>query len=340
MRSHGFPTAGRFTCGRAGAEIMVAAESFAVSSSRGKHVERASGLRARRDAGDGRRTTAASSQQEALVRGIAGWKLYVLAIAAAFAAGGCSYSGPTSTFEELGTEANTKGFGDLYPPDNRETGEFTFGIGDQILVSVPGSPEFDGPYVVRQDGKIFVQIVGDMEAAGLTTAEIKRKFENKLSVYLKPGFAVTVGVGNVISKVYYVAAHNPTVGGYLVRKLQHPGNLTLFDVWVNMGTPSTLLDDDTHVKVIRGDPRRPEVRTINVREILVAGRTAGNIQVKPNDIVYVPTTVFGKFNEVMQGIALPFSGLFRISSSIVQVDRSVRVIQGDSNASFGGYYGP
>ena len=38
---------------------------------------------------------------------------------------GCSYSGPTSTFEELGSEANTKDFGDLYPPDNREPGEFT-----------------------------------------------------------------------------------------------------------------------------------------------------------------------------------------------------------------------
>lgn len=318
---------------------MVAPEGFAVPQAswpgrRRPHVPTGTAAMGRR------RTTAASVMREALVRGIARSSFMVLATALAVAAGGCSYSGPTSTFEELGSEANTKGFGDLYPPDNRETGEFTFGIGDQIVVDVPGSPEFAGPYVVRQDGKIFLQIIGDMQAAGLSTSELKRKLENKLSVYLKPGFVVTVGVGAVTSKVYYVAAHNPTVGGFLVRKLQHPGDLTLFDVWVNMGTPSTLLDDDTHLKVIRGDPRRPVVHTINVREILVAGHTAGNLQIKPNDIVYVPTTVFGKFNEIMQGIALPFSGLFRISSTIVQVDRSVRVLSGDNTASFGGYVGP
>lgn len=258
----------------------------------------------------------------------------------ALAAGGCSYSGPTSTFEELGTEANTKGFGDLYPPDNREPGEFTFGVGDQVLVDVPGNDEFKGPYTIRQDGKIYVNYVGDMQAAGLSASELRRKFENKLSVYLKPGFIVTVGVGNVVSKNYYVAAPNPALGGYVVRKVPHTGDVFLFDVWVQMGSPSTLLDDDTHVKVIRGDPRRPVVHTINVREILVSGHTAGNIQIKPNDIVYVPTTVWGKFNEIAQGLSLPFTGLLRITSSVLSVDRTVRVLSGDNTGGFGGYYGP
>jgi hypothetical protein len=266
----------------------------------------------------------------------------LLCVVAAFAvaAGGCSYSGPNSTFEELGSEANTKGFGDLYPPDNREPGEFTFGVGDQVVVSVSTVPDYDGPYTVRLDGKIFVNDIGDMQAAGLTPRDLQRKLENRLAAYLRPPFSVTAAVGNVVSKNYYVAAHNPGVGGYTVRRVPHTGDVTLFDVWVNMGSPSTLLDDDTHVKVVRGDPRRPVVHTINVREILVAGNTAGNIQIKPNDIVYVPTTVWGKFNEVMQGLSLPFTGLLRISSTVVSVDRSVRILSGDSTFGVGGYYGP
>jgi hypothetical protein len=263
------------------------------------------------------------------------------ALFACAALAGCSTSGPPSTFEELGNEAVTHGFGGLYPPDSREPGEFTFGVGDTMMVDVTNSPEFTAAYTVRQDGKVYVAILGDLQAAGLTPADMKRKFENKLSIYLKPGFVVTVAVGAVVSKAFYVAAHNPLVGGYVVRKVPHPGDVTLFDVWVASGSPSTLLDDDTHVKVIRGDPRHPLVYTINVREILVAGYTGGNIQIRPDDIVYMPTTLWGQFNEFVTGLSLPFTGLLRISATVIATDRAYRVISGDDQYGIGGgFYGP
>jgi len=255
-------------------------------------------------------------------------------------AGGCSMHGPTSTFEELGDDANTKGFGSLYPPDNREPGEFTFGVGDEVLVDVSNAPEFKGPYVIRPDGKIFVHILGDIDAAGLTASQIRQKFENKLSVFLRPGFSVSVGEGQIVSRSYYVFAHNPSVGGLLGRKVPHTGDLTVFEVWVNMGAPSTLLDDEHHIKVITPDPRNPIVRVVNVKEMAVTGRTGANVQVKPNDIVYVPTTFWGRLNELAQGVSLPFTGLLRISNTIVSADRAVRVISGDDVGGAYGYYGP
>lgn len=278
-----------------------------------------------------------------MVRHFVRRRVLATALVVCAALAGCSTSGPPSTFNELGSDAVTDGFGDLYPPDNREPGEFTFGVGDSVIVDVSNSPEFSQPggYTIRQDGKIYVNILGDMHAAGLTPADIRRKFENKLSIYLKPGFVVTVAVGAVVSKSFYVAAHNPLVGGYLVRKVPHTGDVHLFDVWVGMGSPSTLLDDDTHVKVIRGHPRHPLVRTINVREMLVSGYTGANIQIKPNDIVYVPTTLWGSINEAVTGLSLPFTGLLRISSTIIATDRAIRVISGDSAFGIGGgYYGP
>ena len=65
-----------------------------------------------------------------------------------------------STFAELGPEANTKGFGDLYPPDEKE-GVFTFGIGDSVGLLVQNNPDLSGTFPIRMDGKITLQVITD-----------------------------------------------------------------------------------------------------------------------------------------------------------------------------------
>ncbi len=247
---------------------------------------------------------------------------------------GCASNGPASTFNELGPDANTKGFGDLYPPDNDE-GRFSFGLGDEVILKTDGAPEFSGSFSVGIEGRITMEMIGDVMIAGLTTDQVKRKFENKLSTFLREP-NVNVSIGRIVSKKFYAAALDTQGGGYLVKAIPYTGDTTLFDVWVAMGSPSSLLQDECHVKVIRGDPRRPQVRTINVREMLVGGYTGGNIQIRPNDIVYVPPTFWGSLNRVLTGISVPFTGLFRISSTIEQSDRAWRVLKGENLYRYGG----
>jgi hypothetical protein len=259
------------------------------------------------------------------------------ALAVATMLSGCASNGEISTYEELGPEANTKGFGDLYPAD-RIDNDFTFGLGDVVLVQTENEPLLTGPFTVRIDGKITLPTIGDIMVAGLTTEQVKRKLENKVAVYLKE-VIVTIGVGQIQSKKYYIAAQNPATGGFAVAEVAYPGNVTLFDVWVRMGSPSTLLDDECHMKVLRCDPRNPDVKTINIREMLVSGYSGGNIQIRPNDIVYVPPTLWGRVNAFVQGVTVPLNGLFRVTNTIGQVDRTVRIIEGDDTLYGGGYYG-
>lgn len=252
-------------------------------------------------------------------------------MALAIALAGCS-NGPNSTFTELGQDGNTMGFGRKFPSDPNENA-FTFGVGDTVVIGVADEAELTGTHVVRQDGYITLPLVRDVKVGGLTTHQIEQKLERSLALFLRNP-SVTISVGNVVSKKYFVGAVNPATGGVLFSSVPYVGDTVLFDVWVAMGSPSTILDDDAHVKVIRGDPRHPRVLVVNVKDIYEKGLTGGNVQIQPDDIVFVPPTLIGKFNQLVAGFSVPFQNLFTVTRSITELDFTVRVLQGD-DASFG-----
>lgn len=240
---------------------------------------------------------------------------------------GCS-NGPVSSFDELGNDANTRGFGRKYSQATEEN-EFVFGVGDEVLLEVPEEPRLSGKFSIRTDGNFSYGWLGDIMGAGLTPAQLKQKLVGRLALYLKLP-EVTVGVGAIRSKRFYVAANDVRMGGVIIKSMEYQGDVVLFDVFVQMGAPSSLLDDETHLKIIRGDPRSPRVLTVNVRDIYEKGLTGGNVQIRPDDIIFVPPTWIGHVNSAIAGVAAPFQSLFTISRAIVTVDYSVRILTGDA----------
>jgi polysaccharide export outer membrane protein len=264
---------------------------------------------------------------------ILGRKLRAISVLALCAFAACS-NGPVSTFEELGADGNTKGFGRRFSQDPEEN-EFVFGVGDEVLLEVLGEDRLTGRFAIRNDGIVSLGWVGEVTAAGLTPVQLRRKLEGRLALYLKDP-TVTVGVGQVKSKQFYVAANDVRFGGVVLKALPYDGDVVLLDVYVKMGAPSSLLDDETHLKIIRGDPRKPQVFTVNVKDIYSKGLTGGNIQIRPDDIVYVPPTWMGQVNNVIAGVSAPFQSLFNISRTVMSVDYTVRILSGD-NAYNRGY---
>ena len=250
----------------------------------------------------------------------------VLLLLTVLLATSCS-NGPTSTYQELGPAANTRGFGRQFPSDPYEQA-FTFGVGDTLQLKVPGAEEFEVIETVRQDGKISVPLIGDVAVAGLTTDQVSKKIATLASGFVE-GPKVTVSVVEVTSKHYFVVGRNHSTGGIDAIKVPYVGDTTLLDAFVEMGAPSTLLDDDGAVKVIFPDPHHPIVHTINVREILLEGRSGGNVQIYPDTVVYVPPTVWGHINSFVAGVSYPLENLFRISRSVTELDATLRVIEGE-----------
>lgn len=80
---------------------------------------------------------------------------------------------------------------------------FVLGPEDIIAIRVWREPELSFAAQIRPDGKITMQLVGEIEAAGLTPDQLQKSVVEKLSEYInKP--EVAVSVQSVQSKCYYI----------------------------------------------------------------------------------------------------------------------------------------
>jgi polysaccharide biosynthesis/export protein len=96
--------------------------------------------------------------------------------------------------------AGTAGF--MLPPEtgqrhvpNRRELTMRYSPGDRLNVFVPGSPEFTGDYAVNADGRIILPFAGDVDALGLTNAELSKRIETaliKAGVFKAEKFLISV----------------------------------------------------------------------------------------------------------------------------------------------------
>lgn len=73
---------------------------------------------------------------------------------------------------------------------------YTFGPGDQLSISVFRGPEISGSHIVRPDGKITLNVLGDVQVEGLSTVQLNDILRERL----KPHIAdpqVTVSVTRI-----------------------------------------------------------------------------------------------------------------------------------------------
>jgi polysaccharide export outer membrane protein len=59
----------------------------------------------------------------------------------------------------------------VQPSDN--TDSYVFGAGDQIAVAMFGEPTFGGMYTISPDGKISINLIGEIQAAGRTRQQLQ-----------------------------------------------------------------------------------------------------------------------------------------------------------------------
>lgn len=62
--------------------------------------------------------------------------------------------------------------------------DYLLGPGDQLALSVMGSPEFDNTYVVLPDGNMVLPLIGPMSAAGKTVTQLNQELTYRLQYYL------------------------------------------------------------------------------------------------------------------------------------------------------------
>ena len=163
--------------------------------------------------------------------------------------------------------------------------EYRVGIPDSVAISAPRISEINGhSQRIQPNGKINLQLLGEVKITGLTVKEIGAKLEVLLSrFYVDP--KVTVRVVGYASKTLYIHGEVDSAGAR-----PYTGRDTLLDAVLASGI--SFRSWTSRTKVIRPAYGDTPVRTIegDIDRMLKTGDWSQNVLLEPNDIVYVPPT--------------------------------------------------
>lgn len=166
----------------------------------------------------------------------------------------------------------------LSPATAAEPAHYRIGVDDVLAISVWDQKDLDQVVFVRPDGKISLPLVGEVEAGGLTVAELASRLTSMYERTVR-GAQVTVTVRTINSRPVFLV-------GSVVRPgpIQLTRELTLLQVLSAAGGPSATADLES-VFVLRGNKRI----AVNLQRMLQKGEIAENLILQPGDTIVVPT---------------------------------------------------
>lgn len=154
--------------------------------------------------------------------------------------------------------------------------KYVLGAEDVIYIKTWREPDFTFPAYVRPDGKISVNLIGDVQAAGLTPQQLTNDLKEKFGKYLNNP-DVTVFVTDVRSKKYFVDGETMRTGAF------------------PLVTPTTVLEalsiaggfkefaNKKNIKILRGN----KTFNFNYNEVTKGKKMEQNMYVENGDHIIV-----------------------------------------------------
>ncbi|MBI3853351.1 MAG: polysaccharide biosynthesis/export family protein [Verrucomicrobia bacterium] len=152
--------------------------------------------------------------------------------------------------------------------------------GDVLKISFPGAPNLNTTQPIRRDGKINLPLVGEINAVGMTPAQLEKELVKLYSTQLTTK-EVNVAVESSIFSVF--------ITGAVVKpgKISSNRPLTALEAIMEAGGFDYTKANLKAVKVIRNEGGQVKNFTLNLK-LVMSGKETEPFFLKPSDIVFVP----------------------------------------------------
>jgi len=168
-------------------------------------------------------------------------------------------------------------------------GEYRIGVDDRVQVSVWKNPDLSVTVPVRPDGMISVPLIGDVQAGGLTAAQVADSIKKKLSTYIRdPSVAVIL---TELRSHEYLMRVRVTGAVRTPRSLPYRQGMTVLDAVLEAGGINEFAAPNRS-KLYRNEKGKPGVYDVELGDILNKGRLDTNYPLSPGDVVTVPERMF------------------------------------------------
>ena len=162
--------------------------------------------------------------------------------------------------------------------------------GDVVEVKFFYTPQLNETQTIRPDGKIALQLVGEVEAQGMTPAGLQNKLLRLYAPHLKDP-EVAVIVRSFFNRRVFVGGQvmTPSI-------VEMPGKLTVLEAIMQAGGFDMREAEVRNIIVIRHKEGQRYGYSLNLKPMM----TGGEMQpffLEPQDIVYVPRTEIAKVGQ-------------------------------------------
>ena len=201
---------------------------------------------------------------------------------------------------------------------------------DQIVVQCSEVPEINGQaQLIRPDGKISFEDIGEIEAAGRTPEQLANILRDKvLELYkLEGDNPVNIRIISYQSKRYYILGQVMRPGPQV-----YSGRDTVFSALAL--TQPTNLAWLSHIQVIRPSRDKnvkPKIFEVNFNRMGAHGELSKDVLLQEGDVIFVPPTILAGIAMKIEEFITP---LGRALSGAYMVERA-----GTGGYSGSGYYG-
>jgi polysaccharide export outer membrane protein len=167
--------------------------------------------------------------------------------------------------------------------------EYSFNVGDEIDVKLYYHPELNETALIRSDGKVSFQLVGDVVAAGMTSASLSQQLHTQY---------IAAGLRNPIVTVILrkSAGQKVFVGGEVgtPRMIAYEGRLSLSQALFEAGGLKATAQRKNILLLRDNNQGKPLVMTVSLDQIF---EQQHDIALHPYDVVFVPKSPIARVNE-------------------------------------------
>ena len=163
--------------------------------------------------------------------------------------------------------------------------------GDQLDIKFFYNPELNETLTVRPDGKISLQLVDEVQAAGLKPSELDEELTKKYSQELKKPMIAVI--------VKSFGGQRIFVGGEVNRQglITIAGNMTPLQAVLNAGGFKETASPENAIIIRKGPGNKPIPIAMNLGDAMQGKTGKADFLLQPDDVVYVPKSAIAKANK-------------------------------------------
>jgi polysaccharide biosynthesis/export protein len=158
---------------------------------------------------------------------------------------------------------------------------YVIGAQDVLDINVWKEPDLSRSVPVRPDGKISLPLLNDVQAAGLTPAQLAEQITTSLNKYMTNP-QVTVIVSQINSQRIYILGEVGRAGAYALLPA-----MTVLQALSNAGG-FTLYANSKKIYVLRHENGKQEKFFFNYKDVIAGKQSEQNIELKAGDTIVIP----------------------------------------------------